>query len=127
MHTLFDYVSSVNKVQYGLALLFVFGFIIVTEILRPRPFKGLLKSVADDARSVKYQGKEKIVQLIKNTAMAPVFVLLYLAAVPVLFFRATAESLGKGIGEVTSAGWSPVRAYFAGRGKTKKGEGEKKG
>ena len=127
MHTLFDSVSSANTVQYGLALLFAFGFIIVNEIIKPRPFQGLLKSVADDARSVKAQGKDNLVRLIKNTVMAPVFLLLYLSAVPFLFFLAMASSLGKGIGEVTSVGWSPVRAYFTGRGKTKKGEGEKRG
>lgn len=127
MQTLFDSVSSANKVQYGLTLLFVFGFVIVNEIIKPRPFQGLLKSVAEDAGFVKAQGKGKFVQLLKNTAMAPVYILLYLSAVPLLFFRAMATSLGRGIGEVTSVGWSPVRAYFTGRRKTKKSEGEKKG
>jgi hypothetical protein len=124
MHTLFDSVSSANKVQYGLALLFAFGFVIVNEIIKPRPFQGLLKSVADDAGFIKAQGKGTFVRLLKNTAMAPVYILLYLSAVPFLFFRAMATLLGRGIGEAT---WSPVRAYFTGRRKTKKGEGEKKG
>jgi hypothetical protein len=26
MHTLFDYISNVNATQYGLSLLFIFGF-----------------------------------------------------------------------------------------------------
>jgi hypothetical protein len=123
MHTLFESVSSVNKVQYGLALLFVFGFVIMNEIIKPRPFQGFLKSAADDVGFVKAQGKEKLVRLVRNTAMAPVYVLLYLSAVPFLFFRSLAASLG----EATSLGWSPVRAYFTGRRKAKKGEGDKKG
>jgi len=125
MHTLFDYISNVNATQYGLSLLFIFGFIVFTEILKPRPFEGLLKAAADDAGSIKSLGKEPVVRLIKNIASAPVYIMLYLAAVPLLFVRGMAVLLGKGIGDVTSAGWSPVRAYFTGRRKAKKTKGDK--
>lgn len=123
MHTLFDFVTKVNALQYGLALLFILGFIIFTELFKARPFEALRKSAADDAGYIKAQGKERNVQLIKNIAMAPVYALVYLAAVPVLFVQGMAEPLGKGVGAVTSAGWSPVRAYFTGRKKAKKATG----
>jgi len=120
MHTLFDFISNVNATQYALALLSVLGFIIFFEILKPRPFEGLLESAADDARFIKAQGKERTVRLVKNLALAPAYLILYLIAVPVLFIQGITIPLGRGIAGVTSAGWSPVRAYFTGRRKAKK-------
>src|SRR5574341_1735903 len=112
MHTLFDFVTKVNGAQCGLSLLFILGFIILAEIMKARPFEGLRNRAADDVRFIKDQGKENRAQLFKNIAMAPVYFLQYLVSVPVLFVQGMAEPLGRG---VATAGWSPVRAYFAGR------------
>lgn len=120
MNTLFDFVSNVNAVQYGLALLFVAGFIIFTEILKARPFAELRESAAEDIRFIKAQGKEKNIQLIKNIASAPLYLVTYLVVVPFLFVQGMAEPLGRGIGSLTTASWSPVRAYFTGSRKAKK-------
>jgi len=120
MHTLFDFVSNVNATQYGLALLFVLGFIIFTEILKTRPFTDLVQSAAEDVRFIKAQGKERNTQLIKNIASAPLYLVSYLVAVPFLFVQGMSEPLGRGLGSLTTAGWSPVRAYFTGRRKSKK-------
>lgn len=113
MHTLFDFVTHVNKAMFGLALLSILGFIIFLEIFKAKPFEALKKSAADDAEYIKSQGKANMLQLFKNMAMAPVYFLIYLASVPVLYIQAMAEP-------VASGGWSPVRAYFAGRRKSKK-------
>jgi hypothetical protein len=120
MHTLFDFISDVNTVQYGLALLFVLGYIIFSEILKPRPFGGLIKSVTEDVAFVRNDGKGMAGRLVKNLALAPVYMAVYLVAVPLLLVQGIATPLGKGISSVTSAGWSPVRAYFKGRAKGKK-------
>jgi hypothetical protein len=120
MHTLFDFISNVNAVQYVIALLSIPGFIIFSEVLKARPFKGLRESVADDVRFIKAQDKGERLQVVRNAAMAPFYFLTYLAAVPVLFVQGMAEPVGRGIGAMTSGGWSPVRAYFAGRRKSKK-------
>jgi hypothetical protein len=125
MHTLFDFISNVNAMQYALAILFILGFIVFCEVLKPRPFEGLLKSAADDLRFIRTQQKGKVVQLIKNTALAPVYVLIYLAAVPVLFYLAVVPVLfGKTFAAVSSTEWSPVRAYFTGRKRAKKVRGD---
>jgi hypothetical protein len=121
MHTLFDFVSNVNAVQYGIALLSVVGFLLFSEALKANPFKGLRESVAEDVRFVKAQDKGTRLQFIKNVAMAPYYFLTYLASLPVLFVQGMAEPIGRA---VTTGGWSPVRAYFAGRGKTKKSKGD---
>jgi hypothetical protein len=121
MHTLFDFVSNVNAVQYGIALLSVVGFLLFSEALKANPFKGLRESVAEDVRFVKAQDKGTRIQFIRNVAMAPFYFLSYLVSLPVLFVQGMAEPIGRA---VTTGGWSPVRAYFAGRGKTKKSKGD---
>jgi hypothetical protein len=124
MHTLFDFISNVNAVQYGIALLSMLGFIIFSEALKARPFEGLRESVAEDVRFIKAQDKGTRLQLIKNVAMAPFYFLSYLASLPVLFVQGMAEPIGRGFGAMTTGGWSPVRAYFAGRRKSKKSRGD---
>jgi hypothetical protein len=120
MHTLFDFISDVNAVQYGIALLSIIGFILLSEVLKARPFEGLRESAADDILFLKSQDKGARRQLIKNLTLAPFYFLSYLVSVPMLFVKGMSEPVGRGIGAVTSGGWSPVRAYFAGRRKAKK-------
>jgi len=124
MHTLFDFISNVNAVQYVIALLSMIGFILFSEVLKANPFQGLRESVAEDVRFIKTQDKGMRLQLIKNVAMAPFYFLSYLASLPVLFAQGMVEPIGRGFGAVTTGGWSPVRAYFAGRRKTKKSKGD---
>jgi hypothetical protein len=124
MHTLFDFISNVNAVQYGIALLSIAGFVIFSEALKANPFKGLRETVAEDVRFIKAQDKGTRIQMAKNVAMAPLYFLTYLASVPVLFVQGMTEPIGRGIGAMTTGGWSPVRAYFAGRRKTKKSKGD---
>ena len=123
MHTLFDFVTRVNGIQYLLALFFVLGVIVFFEIMKPRPFKGLAALAAEDAQFLKTLWKERDFQLLKNLAMAPVYLVIYLAAVPLLFLKGMAEP----VGAMTSAGWSPVRAYFTGARKAKKARGNDSG
>jgi hypothetical protein len=125
MHTLFDFISNVYAVQYGLALLSIVGFIIFCEILKPRPFEGLVKAAAEDFRFMRTQGRVRSLQLAKNVAMAPLYAIFYLVSVPVLFVQGIAEPIGRLVASTTSAGWSPVRAYFAGRKRTKKAKDKK--
>jgi hypothetical protein len=124
MHTLFDFVTKVNGAQFLLSLLFILGFIVLAELFKTRPFAGVRERAADDVRFLKAQGNADRKQLFKNMAMAPVYFLRYLVSVPVLFVQGMAEPLGRG---VATAGWSPVRAYFAGRKNMKaKGNDQKK-
>lgn len=118
MYTLFDFISSVNAIQYLLSLLFIVGFIIFYEILKPSPFEGLLKSFVEDVRFIKSRGR--VMALTRKIALAPVYFFFYMAALPFLFTQGMAVLFGKRISAVTYAGWSPVRAYFAGRREVKK-------
>ncbi len=116
MHTLFDFISNVNGNQYGLALIFMLGFVIFREILSCRPFGGLVKAISEDVAFLKEQ-KGKIVRVIKNAALAPLCGLLYVAAVPLLFVHGIAVLFSKVIAATTAIGWSPMQAYFANRKK----------
>ncbi|HTZ17365.1 MAG TPA: hypothetical protein VMB78_02895 [Dissulfurispiraceae bacterium] len=120
MHTLFDFISSANGIQYALALLFMMGFVIFCEILKPRPFEGLLRSAAEDIGFIRTEGKVKIFGVLKATILAPFYVLFYVAAVPLLFIHGIAGLFGRIIVATTSIGWSPARAYFTSRRKAKK-------
>ena len=120
MHTLFDFISNVNTVQYGLSLLFIIGYIIFNEILKPRPFDGLVEAIVEDVKFISDGGKMR--PLMKKVAVAPVYTVIYLASLPLLFLQGIAVLSGRGIASLTSAGWSPVRAYFTGRKKVKKGK-----
>jgi hypothetical protein len=120
MHTLFDFISNVNTVQYGLSLLFIIGYIIFNEILKPRPFDGLVEAIVEDVKFISDGGKMR--PLMKKVAVAPVYTVIYLASLPLLFLQGIAVLSGRGIASLTSAGWSPVRAYFTGRKKAKKGK-----
>ena len=120
MHTLLDFVSRVNGIEYALAILFMFGFVIFSEILKPKPFEGLAQAVVEDIGFIKAERKGKVFRLIRSTALAPLYGLLYLAAVPVLFVHGIAVIISKVIFATTAIGWSPVQAYFTSRKQGKK-------
>jgi hypothetical protein len=120
MHTLFDFISSVNGIEYALAILFMFGFVIFGEILKPKPFEGLVKAVVEDIGFIKSQRKLKVSRSIGSVALAPLCGLLYVAAVPVLFIHGIAVLISKVIVATTALGWSPVQAYFTSRKQGKK-------
>jgi hypothetical protein len=120
MHTLFDFISSVNGIEYALAILFMFGFVIFGEILKPKPFEGLVKAVAEDISFIKAQQKGKVSQSLRSVALAPLYGVLYLVAVPVLFIHGIAVLVSKVIVATTALGWSPMQAYFTSRKRGKK-------
>lgn len=126
MHTLFDFISNVNGTQYVLAVLFIAGFILFNEILKPRPFRGLAKMADDEVSAFKAEGKGKFVRFMKGVVAGPVYLVLYVLAVPVLLIHETASLLSKVITATSSVGWSPVYAYFTGRKKAKKGNGHER-
>ncbi|NLI29051.1 MAG: hypothetical protein GX423_03125 [Nitrospiraceae bacterium] len=122
MYTLFDYISTVNGIQYVLMIAFIGGFIIFLELLKPRPFAGLMRIAADDIGFVRTQSPETRLRSIKRLCAAPVYALLYIAAIPVLFIHGVAVIFSRVIMALTWVSWSPVRAYFRGSKKTKRTE-----
>jgi hypothetical protein len=120
MNTLFDFISSVNGVEYVLAILFMLGFVLFAELLKPRPFNGLARAVAEDIAFMKAERDGKVLRLTKSVMIAPICALVYIAAVPLLFIHGVATLMGKVIAATTAVGWSPVQVYFANRKRMKK-------
>lgn len=120
MHTLYDFISEVNLMQYLLAVVSIAGFIIFVEIFKPKPFKGLSKMIAEDVGFVKEQGKSNNALLIKNIITGGAYAVLYIIAIPLLFLHGISVLMSRLFTSFTYLGWSPVRAYFAGRKITKK-------
>ena len=112
MNTLFDFVTYVKGVEYGIALASIAGYMIFWEILKPRPFKTLLDTGKDDIASIKKAGREGNKRTLKNIVSAPFVGAFYLAMVPIAFAYAASVSV---FGESASFGWRPVEAYLAGR------------
>ncbi len=122
MQTLFDYISTVNGIQYILMLAFIVGFILFLELLKPKPFAGLMKIAADDLVFVRKLSPEMRFRSIKRLCTAPIYGLLYIAAIPILFVHGVAVIFSRVIAALTWVSWSPVRAYFRGARKTKRQE-----
>ncbi len=123
MHTLFDFITNVDAAQYGFSLLSIAGFIVFYQILKPKPFEGLLESAAEDARFIKAQERGNVLQIFRNIAMAPLYLMIYLVSLPFLFILGSVAPRAT----VMSGEWSPVRAYFMGSRKSRKSRGDKKG
>ena len=126
MNTLFDFLTHVKSIEYGIAIMSIAGYIFYWEILKPRPFRTLKNSVEDDMAFIKKRGYKTTLKSIGNLAAAPFIGLAYLAALPFAFvaglFRETVSGTLNLVRAGTSFEWSPVRAYFSGRRKGKKGK-----
>ncbi len=120
MHTLFDFISHVNGMQYVIALCSVAGFALFVELLSPRPFLGLISAIAEDIRHIKAEGSVKIYALARNGAVALGCAAMYAASLPILFASGMLANLGETFEAVNPTGWNPVRAYFVKRRKTTK-------
>lgn len=120
MHTLYDFISEVNAMQYLLAVVSIAGFIIFNEIFKPRPFKGLNKMITEDVGFIKAQGKGNNILLVKNAIVGGSYAILYIIAIPLLFLHGLSVLMSRLFTSFTYIGWSPVRAYFAGKKRAKK-------
>lgn len=120
MHTLYDFISEVNAMQYLLAVVSIAGFIIFVEIFKPKPFKGLSKMIAEDVGFVREQGKGNNILLVKNAITGIACAALYIIAIPLLFLHGVSVLMSRLFTSFTYVGWSPVRAYFTGKKGAKK-------
>lgn len=108
MHTLFDFITRTDAAEYALMLLFIFGFIVFLQIMKPGPFKRLRELAAGEMRFLKSQDRNRVFRFARNAALAPAYFAFYLISLPFLFTLGLTEPLA-------TAQWSPVRAYFTGK------------
>ncbi|MBI4690997.1 MAG: hypothetical protein HY754_12160 [Nitrospirae bacterium] len=122
MHTLFDFLTYVKGIEYIIAVLFIVGYILYWELLKPRPFKSLVHTAKDDLAHIKRTGT---MQTVRKIATAPFIGLAYIVALPFVFMFTLGTTVINGIlglaGREASFGWRPTEAYLAGK-KKEKGE-----
>lgn len=131
MNSLFDFTTHVKGVEYVLALLFIAGYLVYWEVLKPQPFSTLKRSGKEDLQYVKQMGYKGVMKSLGRIAAAPFIGLAYVIRLPFGFINAltnsTVNGIGKGMAGVlnlaertTSFGWRPTVAYLIGKKKGKK-------
>ena len=133
MNTLFDFTTHIKGIEYILAVLFIGGYILYWEVLKPRPFSALKESGKEDLEYLKQTGYKSTLKSLGRIAAAPFIGLAYVILLPFGFIGAlgyaTVSLAGKGVsgvlslaGRSTSFGWRPTEAYLTGKKRGKKHE-----
>lgn len=130
MNTLFDFITYVKGVEYIVAILFIAGYIVFWEVLKPKPFKTLTATAKEDIEYIKKIGFRAVIKTIGRVMAAPFIGLAYVAALPFIFVLSLGAAVINGVLSLTGAsasfGWRPLEAYFAGRkGKKEKTKAKK--
>ena len=122
MHTMFDFITHVKGVEYLISILFIAGYLLYAEVLKPKPFKTLKEAGKEDLDFVKSHRKETM-RTIGKIAAAPFIGLGYIVVLPFAFAYAVGTAaLGSVLGlagRSASFGWRPTEAYLAGKKKKK--------
>lgn len=135
MHTLVDFITHVKGIEYILSILFIAGFLLFWEILKPRPFSTVVDTGKADLEHLKQAGNGEIMKNIGKLAAAPFIGLAYVVLLPIGFFvvllSEAVTMLAKGaaalLGRNVSFEWRPMEAYLAGKKRKKTGiDAEKK-
>jgi cytochrome c oxidase assembly factor CtaG len=128
MYTLYDFMTHIKGVEYILALLFIAGYILYSEVLKPKPFKTMIDTGKDDLEHIKKTGFRNTLKVIGKIAAAPFIGIAYVVMLPFAFVAALGSAAMNGVmnlvGKTAVFGWRPTEAYFT--GKKKKKEEKKK-
>lgn len=123
MHTLFDFLTHVKGIEYILAIMFIAGYILYAEILKPKPFKAVAESGKEDLDYIKKAGYKNTFRTIGKIATAPFIGLAYVVMLPFAFVFALGTTILNSVlglaGRSVSFGWRPTEAYLAGKKKRK--------
>lgn len=129
MHTLYDFMTHIKGVEYILALLFIGGYILYSEVLKPRPFRTVIDTGKDDLEYIRKTGYRNTLKVAGKIAAAPFIGIAYVVMLPFAFFAALGSAAMAGImnffGKTAIFGWRPTEAYFTGKKKKKEEKKEK--
>jgi hypothetical protein len=121
MNTMFDFVTHVKGVEYILSLALIAGYLIIWEVMKPKPFRTVKETSLDDMAHLKQTGLQATLRQVGKIAAAPFVGLFYIMTLPVAIFSALAYAVYTGIaGKGESFSWRPAEAYLAGKKKSKK-------
>ncbi len=131
MHTLVDFITHVKGIEYILSILFIGGFLLFWEFLKPRPFATVVNAGKADLDHIRQNGYRETMKYVGRIASAPFIGLAYIVMLPIgFFFVVLSEAVNllvKGVstilGRDVSFEWRPMEAYFTGRKKKQKETG----
>jgi len=133
MYTLVDFITHVKGVEYILSLLFIAGFLVLWEVMKPAPFRTVVATGREDLEHIQQRGRGDVLRTVGKLVSAPFIGLAYLAMLPIGFaavlVAGTVNMLLKGVSALglnVSFDWRPMEAYFTGRKKHKSAESEDK-
>jgi hypothetical protein len=123
MNTLVDFITHVKGIEYVLSLLFIAGFLLFWEILKPRPFASVVSAGKDDLEHIKQNGYRETMKSAGKIVAAPFIGLVYVVMLPVGFFfvllseavNLLVNGISRVLGKDVSFEWNPVEAYFTGK------------
>ena len=123
MNTLYDFMTHVKGVEYIIAVMFLAGYILYAELLKPKPFKTVVETGKEDLEYIKQTGYKNTLKTIGKIAAAPFIGLAYVVMLPFAFFitlgTMALNALLSLVGRSVSFGWRPTEAYLAGKKKKK--------
>jgi hypothetical protein len=135
MHTLVDFITRVKGIEYILSIMFIGGFLLFWEILKPRPFATVVNAGKEDLDHIRQGGYKETMKFAGKVAAAPFIGLAYIVMLPIGFFfvvlseavnllvKAVSTFLGKDV----SFEWRPMEAYFTGKKRKEKDADSAKG
>ncbi len=131
MYTLYDYITHIKGVEYIISVMFIAGYILFAEVLKPRPFAAVVNAGKDDMDFMRAAGRKSVLRTVGRIAAAPFIGIAYVVALPFAFFGAIGSAAAgaalNAFGKTAFFGWRPNEAYLTGkkRKEDSKKEGEK--
>ncbi len=129
MYTLVDFITHVKGIEYILSLLFIAGFLVLWEVLKPKPFSTVVSTGKEDLEHLKQTGYGETMKNASKIVAAPFIGLAYVVLLPigffiVLFSKAATMAVKGGaalMGKNVTFEWRPMEAYLAGKKRKKSG------
>ncbi|HWR59830.1 MAG TPA: hypothetical protein VN328_13165 [Thermodesulfovibrionales bacterium] len=121
MNSLYDFLTHVKGVEYIISVMFIAGYILYAEVLKPRPFRALVETGRDDIEFIRKTGYRNTMKTVGKIAAAPFIGLAYIVALPFAFSFALLSAAVNGLlsaaGKEATFGWRPTEAYLTGKKK----------
>lgn len=124
MHTMYDYITQIKGVEYIISIMFIAGYILFAEVLKPKPFAAAISEGKDDIEYIRRTGYRTVLKTAGRIAAAPFIGIAYVVALPFAFFVAIASVAAgaalNALGKSAVFGWRPTEAYLTGKKKKEK-------
>lgn len=121
MYTMYDYITHIKGVEYLISIMFIAGYILFAEVLKPRPFAAVVRGGKEDMEFIKTTGYRNVLKTVGKIAAAPFIGIAYVVALPFAFFGAIGSAAAgaalNAFGKTAVFGWRPTEAYLTGKKK----------